>query len=134
MKIFVNERIVDEKKACISVFDRGLLYGDGLFETMRSYNGNVFVLDRHLDRLYESSKVIDLSINKKRRYIKFIIYKLLKLNKLKDAYIRLAVTRGEGRVGLDATTARSQNIVIIVKKFTPYPDKFYKNLPATMRI
>ncbi|GAG29655.1 unnamed protein product, partial [marine sediment metagenome] len=120
MKIFVNERIVDEEKAVLSVLDRGLLYGDGLFETMRSYGGRVLALDRHLDRLYYSAGVIGIKIDKNRKYIKYIIHKLLKVNGLKDAYIRLSVTRGKGRIGLDATTAKEQSIIIIAKKFEPY--------------
>lgn len=126
MKIFVNERVVDEKKANISVFDRGLLYGDGLFETMRSYNKKVLALDKHFDRFYSSAEALGIRLDRDRKYIKYIIYKLIKINRLRDAYIRLAVTRGEGRVGLDATTARDHSIVIIVKKFTPYPEKLYK--------
>lgn len=126
MKIYVNDRIVDEGKAKISVFDRGLLYGDGLFETMRSYGGRVHELDGHLDRLYSSARMININITKDAKYINHIIYKLLKINRLKDAYIRLAVTRGSGRVGLDTTTAKDQSMIIIVKEFTPYPDKFYK--------
>jgi len=126
MKIFVNEKIVDEKKAVLSVFDRGMLYGDGVFETMRSYRKKVFMLDRHLDRLEKSCDIAGMRISKDRKYLKYIIYKLIKINRLKDAYIRLAVTRGTGRVGLDATTAKKQSLIIIVKGFTPYPDRFYK--------
>lgn len=126
MKVFVNERIVEEEKAVISVFDRGLLYGDGLFETMRSYKGKVFALDRHLERLYESAKAIGIKIEKDKKYLKYIIYRLIKINRLKDAYIRLALTRGKGRVGLDTSTAKDQGVIIIVKKFKPYPDRFYK--------
>lgn len=127
MKVFVNGKIVDEKRAVISVFDRGLLYGDGLFETMRSYDGKVLALDMHLDRLYRSSKTIGMRIYTKRKYLKDAIYKLIKINRLKDAYIRLAITRGKGRVGLDATTAKKLSIIIIVKRFKPYPVKYYKN-------
>ena len=126
MKIFVNEKIIDEKKAVISVFDRGMLYGDGLFETMRSYGGKVLALDKHLNRLYHSAGLINIKISKDKRYIKYIIYKLLRANRLKDAYIRLAVTRGKGRVGLDATTIVDQGMVIIVKRFAPYPQRLYK--------
>ncbi len=126
MKVFVNNKIIDEKKARISVFDRGFLYGDGLFETMRSYKGKVLALERHLDRLYDSADIIGMRIDKDRKYLGYIIYKLIKISRLRDAYIRLAVTRGKGRVGLEATTAEDQSIIIIVKKFTPYPAKFYK--------
>lgn len=126
MKIFINERIVDEKRAVIPVSDRGLLYGDGLFETMRSYKGKIFMLDKHLDRLYSSSEVIDLKIDKDRKYIKFVLYKLLKVNNLKDARVRLTITRGSGRVGLDCTSVKDQSLIITAKKFVPYPDRFYK--------
>ena len=126
MKIFVNERMVDEEKARISVLDRGFLYGDGLFETMRSYKGEVLWLDRHLDRLYRSSDIIGMRINRDKKYLKYIIYKLLKVNNLKDAYIRLCVTRGKGRIGLESTAIRDQGLVVMAKKFEPYPDRFYK--------
>ena len=126
MKVYVNGKIIDEKKAVISVLDRGLLYGDGLFETMRSYNGMVLALDRHLQRLYRSAGMIGLKIYSSRRYIKKGIYKLLRVNRLKDAYIRLAVTRGKGRVGLNTTAVKGQSLIIIVKKFTPYPRECYE--------
>jgi branched-chain amino acid aminotransferase len=126
MKIFVNERIYDQEKAALSVLDRGLLYGDGLFETMRSHKGKVLMLDKHLDRLYCSSEIIGIKIGRDRKYIKYIIHKLLKVNKLKDARIRLSVTRGKGRIGLDATTVKEQGIIIIAKKLEPYPERFYK--------
>jgi branched-chain amino acid aminotransferase len=126
VKVFVNGKIVDEKRAVISVFDRGVLYGDGVFETMRSYKGEIAFLDRHLRRLYASAEVIGLKIEKERRYLKYIIYKLLKTNGLKDAYIRLSVTRGQGRVGLDASTANETSTILITKKFQPYPARLYK--------
>ena len=126
MKIFVNERMVDENKAAISVLDRGFLYGDGLFETMRSYKGEVLWLDRHLNRLYRSSEIIGMKINRDKKYLKYIIYKLIKVNDLKDAYIRLCVTRGKGRIGLETTAVRDQGLVVMAKKFEPYPDRLYK--------
>lgn len=126
MKVFVNGKMVDEVKARLPVFDRGFLYGDGLFETMLSYSGDVFRLDRHLARLYGAAKSIRLGVPISRAGLKKAIYRLLRVNNLKDAYIRLAVSRGEGRVGLDATTARSSSIVIIAKPFHPYPAGLYK--------
>ncbi len=126
MKVFVNGKVVDERRASVPVSDRGFLYGDGLFETMRSYDGKVFKLDGHLKRLYDGAKIIKLKIPLSKIGIKNAIYRLLRVNKLEDAYIRLAVSRGEGRVGLDATTARTANIVIITKPFTPYPAELYK--------
>lgn len=126
MKLFVNGKVVGKAKAKLSVFDRGFLYGDGLFETMRSYGGKVFRLDRHLERLCVSAKIINLKIPLARAELKKAVYRLLRVNKLKNAYIRLAVSRGEGRVGLDATTAKSSNIVIIAKPFFPYPKRYYE--------
>jgi len=126
VKVFVNGKVVDERRASVPVSDRGFLYGDGLFETMRSYDGKVFKLDGHLKRLYDGAKIIKLKIPLSKIGIKNAIYRLLRVNKLEDAYIRLAVSRGEGRVGLDATTARTANIVIITKPFTPYPAELYK--------
>jgi len=127
MKFFVSGKIVDEKRAKLSISDRGFLYGDGLFETMRAYEGRVFKLEEHLRRLYDSAKIISLKISLSRDELKKTIYQLLRLNKLKDAYIRLAVSRGEGRVGLNANTAKSSSAVIITKKFNPYPERLYKN-------
>lgn len=126
MKVFVNGKVVDERRASLPVFDRGFLYGDGLFETMRSYNGKVFKLDEHLKRLYDAAKIIKLKTPLSKTGLKNAIYRLLRINRLRDAYIRLAVSRGEGRVGLDATTARTANIVIITKPFTPYSAELYK--------
>ena len=103
MKVFVNEKIVDEKKAVVSVFDRGLLYGDGIFETMRAYGGRVFMLDEHIERLYNSAGIIDLNIRPDKKYIKYIIYRLLKVNRLSEAYIRLSVSRARA----DTLTIRS---------------------------
>ena len=126
MKVYVNGKIVPESGAKLSVFDRAFLYGDGVFETMRSYAGTVFRLDEHINRLFASAKAIDLKIPLARPQIKNVILRLLKINRLGDAYIRMAVSRGEGRVGLDARTAKSSNVVIITKKFTPYPRHLYE--------
>ena len=126
MKVFVNGKIVNESKAKLPVFDRAFLYGDGLFETMRGYAGAIFKLEAHLKRLYDSAKIIKLKVPLARPELKKVIYRLLRVNRLKNAYIRLAVSRGEGRVGLNATTAKSSNIVIITKKFHPYPAELYE--------
>ena len=126
MKIFVNGKIVDRKKAVISVEDRGFLYGDGLFETMRSYGGRVFALDEHLARLYCSSRLIGMKIEKDKKYFIQAVYWALKANRLSDAYVRLTVTRGKGMIGIAASDIRDQSYVVIAKKFIPYPAKLYE--------
>lgn len=126
MKIWINNRIVDAKDAKISVFDRGFLYGDGVFETMRGYDGVVFKVDEHLNRLDRSLGVVKIKIPYTKAALKKRIHRLLKINKLKNAYIRLTVTRGEGTVGLAKTNCKNPTTVIVAKKFTPYPAGMYK--------
>ena len=101
MKIYINGRFYDKKDAKISVFDHGLLYGDGVFEGIRSYGCLVFKLKEHIDRLYESAHSIMLEIPLSKPKLTQIVIATLKENKLKDAYIRLIVTRGIGDLGLD---------------------------------
>ena len=109
----------------ISVFDRGFLYGDGLFETMRSYNGKVFKLDEHLSRLVSSANIVKIKIPLSKIMLKEAIYKNLKAKRLKDAYIRLTVTRGEGAFSLKPSAPAKPKIIIIVKKYEPNPERFY---------
>lgn len=124
-KIWVNKKFVDIDNAKISVFDRGFLYGDGLFETMRSYAGMVFKLDEHLERLFASLKIMKIKPPYTKRYLKGVIYKSLVINDLKSAYIRLTITRGEGRFGLDYNDIFIPNVVITTKEFGAYPDWMY---------
>jgi len=128
MKIYINGKFYEKDQAKISVFDHGLLYGDGIFEGIRSYNRLVFRLKEHIDRLYESAHSVMLKIPlTKEQLIKEVI-RTLKANKLKDAYIRLIVTRGEGDLGLDPRKcAGKQTIIIIADKIALYPEKLYKN-------
>ncbi|MDD5450080.1 MAG: aminotransferase class IV [Candidatus Omnitrophica bacterium] len=126
MKVWLNNRIMDQNRATIPLFDRGFLYGDGVFETMRTYGGKIFKADRHLDRLYRSLKITEIKVPYSRSFLKNEIYKLLKKNKLKDAYIRLAVTRGAGRVGLSGIKCENPTIAIVANKLTPYPEVMYK--------
>lgn len=127
MKIWLNNRVVDEKNAKVSIFDRGFLYGDGLFETMRSYGGKVFCLDGHLDRLYRAFKVTGIKIPHSKKFLREKIYKLLEINRLDNAYIRITVTRGTGRIGLAKMDCKNPTLAVIVRKFAPYPEKMYKN-------
>jgi branched-chain amino acid aminotransferase len=129
MKVYINGKFYEKKDAKISVFDHGLLYGDGVFEGIRSYNRLVFKLKEHIDRLFESAHTIMLKIPlTKEQMIKAVIW-TLKENNLKDAYIRLIVTRGEGDLGLDPRKCEGKaTIIIIADKIALYPnsEKLYK--------
>ena len=126
MKIYLDGKLVDKKDAKVSVFDHGLLYGDGVFEGIRSYNCLVFKLKEHIDRLYKSAQAILLKIPiKKEAMIKAIIT-TLKANRLRDAYIRVVVTRGEGDLGLDPRKCKMPSIFIITDKIVLYPKELYQ--------
>lgn len=126
MKIYLNGKLVDKNEAKISVFDHGLLYGDGVFEGIRSYNCLVFRLKDHIDRLYRSAQAILLDIPLSKEKIAAAIIKTLKANKLKDSYIRLVVTRGEGDLGLDPRKCRQPSLFIITDNIAFYPAELYK--------
>lgn len=128
MNIYINGKFYDKENAKISVFDHGLLYGDGAFEGIRAYNRLVFKLREHIDRLYESAHTLMLDIPLSRERMIQAVVATLKKNNLKDAYIRLVVTRGEGDLGLDPRKCRGRaTIIIIADKITLYPEKFYKD-------
>jgi branched-chain amino acid aminotransferase len=126
MKIYLNGKLVDKNEAKISVFDHGLLYGDGVFEGIRSYNCLVFRLKDHIDRLYRSAQAILLDIPLSKEKIAAAIIKTLKANKLKDSYIRVVVTRGEGDLGLDPRKCRQPSLFIITDNIAFYPAELYK--------
>jgi branched-chain amino acid aminotransferase len=126
--IYLNGEFVPKEEAKVSVFDHGLLYGDGVFEGIRSYNGRVFRLDEHLQRLYDSAKVIRLKIPLSFEEMKEKILETLRLNKLSDAYIRAVVTRGVGDLGLDPDKCCAEGFVfIITDKIALYDDHYYEN-------
>ncbi len=127
LKIYINGKLLDKNEARISVFDHGLLYGDGVFEGIRSYDGLIFKLTEHLIRLYESAKSIGLSIPISLPELTQAIIRTLKANQLKDAYIRLIVTRGVGDLGLDPAKCPNPTIIIIADKIALYPEEYYKN-------
>ncbi len=127
LKIYIDGKLLDKSEARISVFDHGLLYGDGVFEGIRSYNGLIFKLTEHLVRLYESAKSIGLSIPISLPELTQAIIRTLKANQLKDAYIRLVVTRGVGDLGLDPAKCPNPTIIIIADKIALYPEEYYKN-------
>lgn len=127
MLIYLNGKLVPKEQARVSCFDHGLLYGDGAFEGIRSYNRLVFKLDEHIDRLFETAHTLMLKIPLSKRELKEAIIKTLKANQLKDAYIRLVVTRGEGDLGLDPRKCKGhETVFIITDKIALYPEAIYK--------
>jgi len=127
MKVYINGKFYEKSEAKISVFDHGLLYGDGVFEGIRSYNRLVFKLKEHIDRLFESAHSIMLTIPLTKEQIIKASISTLKENNLPDAYIRLVVTRGEGDLGLDPRKCIGKaTTIIIADKIALYPEKFYK--------
>jgi branched-chain amino acid aminotransferase len=127
MKIYINGKFYPKDEAKISVFDHGLLYGDGVFEGIRSYNCLVFKLKEHIERLFESAQGIMLEIPITRAKLQEAIIAALKVNRLKDAYIRVVVTRGVGDLGLDPRKCRgTETIIIITDKIVLYPQELYK--------
>lgn len=127
LKIYINGKFYGKKNAKISVFDHGLLYGDGVFEGIRSYNRLVFKLREHIERLFESAHTIMLEIPLSRQKMLEAVVSTLKVNKLKNAYIRIVVTRGVGDLGLDPRKCKGNaNVIIITDKIVFYPGRLYK--------
>jgi branched-chain amino acid aminotransferase len=126
MKIFINGRYCDKAEAAVSVFDHGLLYGDGVFEGLRIYGGKVFRLEAHLERLYRSAKAILLTIPMSREDMEEAVRETVRKNRKKDGYIRLIVTRGEGSLGIDPSSCGRPTVIIIVGDIQLYPKDFYE--------
>src|ERR1700722_3234626 len=126
-KIYINGKFFDKADAKISVFDHGLLYGDGIFEGLRIYDGRVFRLRRHLDRLYDSAKAIKLEMPMALEHMMEATRNAVEVNQKKDGYIRLVVTRGAGSLGLDPRKASNPQIIIIVDDIKLYPQEMYDN-------
>jgi len=125
MYAYLNGSIVSEEDAKISVFDHGFLYGDGVFEGIRAYNGRIFCIDAHIDRLYESAESIMIKIPLSRKEMKNAIIETVRRNDLKDAYIRPVVSRGKGALGLDPRVCAEPTIVIIVDAETRHPEDMH---------
>ncbi|MCU0710753.1 MAG: branched-chain-amino-acid transaminase [Pirellula sp.] len=125
LQIYISGKFYDKENAKISVYDHGLLYGDGVFEGMRSYSGKVFRMKEHIDRLYESANAICLSIPMSKADMEAAVYETLTKNGLIDAYIRLVVTRGAGSLGLDPNQTSDPQIIIIADSIKLYPAEFY---------
>jgi branched-chain amino acid aminotransferase len=125
--IYLNGRLVPKEQAVVSVFDHGLLYGDGVFEGIRAYNGRVFRLKEHLNRLYVSARAITLDIGMAMDQMQMAVLETLRANNLRDAYIRLVVTRGTGDLGLDPRKCAKSTVIIIADKIALYPAECYTN-------
>ena len=127
MKIYLDGKYVDEADAKVSVFDHGLLYGDGVFEGIRLYNGNIFRLEEHLERLEYSAKAIMLQMPLNRKELSEVTCETCRQNGLKDGYIRLVITRGVGDLGLAPWLCAKPSIFVIASKISLYPQEHYDN-------
>ena len=127
MKIYLNGKLVEKADAKVSVFDHGFLYGDGAFEGVRSYNSRIFRLKEHIDRLYETMHTLMIDPRMTKKQMIDAVVATLRVNKIKDGYIRLIVSRGEGDLGLDPRKCYGKpNVIIIVDKITLYPAELYQ--------
>src|SRR5262245_9356123 len=127
LKIYISGKFYDKENAKISVYDHGLLYGDGVFEGMRSYGGKVFRLKQHLERLWASAKAIWLKIPMSHEEMAKAVNETLATNGIKDGYIRLVVTRGAGALGLDPNKCSDPQVIVIADHIQLYPKEMYEN-------
>ena len=125
MKVFIDGQFYDEGKAMVSVFDHGLLYGDGVFEGIRIYSGRVFKLKEHIDRLFYSAKAILLELPMSHAELMKATVDTCRENNLRDGYIRLVVTRGVGTLGLNPRSCKNPSVIIIAGKIQVYPPELY---------
>lgn len=127
LKIWLGDKLVDQENAVVSVFDHGLLYGDGVFEGTRVYNGKVFELDAHTDRLFVSAEAIRMKITQTKEQVKAHTIETVKANNIVDGYIRTIVTRGVGTLGLNPLTCHDPKLIIIASTIQLYPHELYEN-------
>lgn len=127
MKIFIDGRFLSERDAKVSVFDHGLLYGDGVFEGIRAYHGRVFKLKEHIDRLFRSAKAILLELPMTHAELMAAVVETCRQNRIRDGYIRLVVTRGVGTLGLNPNRCRRPSVIVIADKIQLYPPELYAN-------
>src|SRR5882762_3120749 len=126
-KIYIDGKFYSEGEAKVSVFDHGLLYGDGIFEGIRFYTGRVFRLEEHLDRLWDSARSICLVVPMSKREMTEALLETVRQNDLRDGYIRLLVTRGVGNLGLNPAQCETPSVIIIAATITLYPEAMYQN-------
>ncbi len=125
MLVYLDGHFVAEEQALVSVFDHGFLYGDGIYETMRAYGGKLFLLRKHLSRLKRSADAISLKLPLPLEKIGDALIEALNVNKLREAYVRLHISRGPGEIGLDPALCSAPTMVITVKPFHDYPAAYY---------
>ncbi|WP_053984684.1 branched-chain-amino-acid transaminase [Niameybacter massiliensis] len=128
--IYLDGKYVPEEEATVSVFDHGVLYGDGVFEGIRAYNGRIFRCEEHIDRLYNAAKAIMLEIPLTKKEMTEVLLETCRKNDLKDGYVRLVVTRGKGDLGLNPKSCKVATVFCIAGSITLYPDEMYtKGMP-----
>ena len=127
MKVYINGKFYEKDDAKVSVFDHGFLYGDGIFEGIRLYSGNVFKLPKHIDRLFRSAKAICLDIPWSKQEIIDAVCESCRVNGLTDGYIRLVVSRGKGALGLSPKSCSDPQLIIIADQIQLYPQELYDN-------
>ncbi len=127
MKVYIDGTLYDRDDAKISVFDHGLLYGDGVFEGIRFYGGRVFRLEQHIDRLFDSARAICLKPTLTPEEMTAAVLETIRSNELRDGYVRLVVTRGEGTLGLSPEHCPRATVIVIASKITLYPAEMYEN-------
>jgi branched-chain amino acid aminotransferase len=132
--IYLNGKYVSKDEAVVSVYDHGFLYGDGIFEGIRIYNGNIFKCKEHLDRLYDSAKSIMLDIPLSYEEMQEALVETVRRNELRSGYIRLVVSRGFGNLGLDPRRCPKANVIIIVEQLSIYPEEAYVNGLRTVSV
>lgn len=125
--IYINGEFYQKDEAKISVFDHGFLYGDGIFEGIRAYNGKIFRCEEHINRLFDGARAIDLTIPISKEEITKATIETVKRNGIKEGYIRVVVSRGKGDLGLSPTKCDTPTIVIIADDITLYPKEMYEN-------
>lgn len=125
--VYINGKLLPKDEAKISVYDHGLLYGDGVFEGIRVYGGVVFLLEEHIERLYESARAIRLEIPMSQTDMIAAVNETVKANGISDGYVRLVITRGAGTLGLDIRRTSDPQIIIIADTITLYPEEIYQN-------
>ena len=127
LKVYIGGKFYDKADAKISVYDHGLLYGDGVFEGIRSYNGRAFRLADHVNRLYDSARSIHLEIPISKEEMARAVVDTLAVNDIKDGYVRLVVTRGAGSLGLDPRKTTDPQIIVIADSISLYPAELYEH-------
>jgi len=124
--IWINGKVLEKKNAKISVFDRSFLYGDGLFETMRAYNTRIFRLESHLERLFRGARILKIKIPYKKNLLYNKLTTLTRNLKVRSTYVRIAVTKGAGKMGLGSSLECKPNVIIWVNSFKDHPASYYK--------